>query len=157
MTRQELILLAVNNNKEAADFYLSIFDALHFWDDLIDKDKPLDDSEVNNMMCNLLLKLPCNAFLRKNEALLMPILVNSIKNWQIANELERNPKDENDLAIAFILRSSYIDLLTSCLHLFFSPEKQIEIGCEIRRFTSSEGFDGYLKNLEAEKQARIKK
>jgi hypothetical protein len=155
MTRHELILLAVNNNKEAADFYLNIFDALHFWDDLIDRDKVLVDSEINGIMLSLLLKIPGSSFFRKNEALLMPILVNSIKNWQIANQLERNPKDENDLIIAFILRSSYIDLLTCCLHLFFSPEKQIEIGCEIRRFTSSEGFDGYLKNLDAEKQARL--
>lgn len=150
----DLVAQIVKGDTDAINFYHDIHNALHFWDDLIDKDKPIDDDTVHNVMDALIFRLPTNKFYAKNEHFLRPVLVSSIYNWMAATKMERNPKSDNDLFIAFITRSAYVDLLSIGAMLFHKRDIAVNMICEIRRYWHSEGFANYIQNLIQEKAAR---
>jgi hypothetical protein len=140
-------------NREAVNFVVRIFRALHVWDDLIDKDKPVSDDEIHSVFWDLLVGLPTDEFYRANLNLLSSTLVNSIVNWHIANKLEREG-NEKDKSIAFILRGAYIDVLSASALIVGGLDWAREIGPEIRRWAHEETFDQYLNNFDKECEAR---
>ena len=154
MTTKDAIKSIFKNNTSAIEFYSDICDTLHFWDDLVDKDTVIEDKTVHDMMDALLFRLPLNSFYRQHEVFLRPILLNSIMNWRVANEMERHPQDENDLYIAFILRSAYVDLLSIGAVLVFGQDAAIPIVLKLRRAIHSEGIFDYIENLENERSVR---
>lgn len=149
-----LVRKVTGNNFDAERFVCEACEAIHFWDDLIDKDKPLDDDEINNALDGLFFRLPMNSFYKQYEYLLHPILMASIYNWQAATRMERNPQNDNDLYISYILRSSCADLLSICAVIIHGKKKSVDLICEIRRYWHSEGFANYIQNLIQEKAAR---
>jgi hypothetical protein len=151
---QHLISAVVKGDAEAIRFYNDIYNTLHFWDDLIDRDKAIDDSDIHDMMDTLLFRLPCNKFYGKYEHLLRPILVMSIYNWMAATKLERAPIDATDLHASFILRSAYADLLSIGATLFHKRIEAVDLIIEVRRQIHHEGFNQYLVNLTNEKANR---
>jgi hypothetical protein len=140
-------------NPEAVQFVVRVFRALHVWDDLVDRDKPITDDEINSVFWDLLIVLPTDPFYTKNIVLLHSTLVNAIINWHIANKLEREG-DEKDRSIAFILRGAYIDLLSASAFIVGGMEWANKIGPAIRRWAHEETFDQYLENLSKECEAR---
>lgn len=140
-------------NPEAVQFVVRVFRTLHVWDDLVDRDKPITDDEINSVFWDLLIVLPTDPFYTKNIVLLHSTLVNAIINWHIANKLEREG-DEKDRSIAFILRGAYIDLLSASAFIVGGMEWANKIGPAIRRWAHEETFDQYLENLSKECEAR---
>ena len=140
-------------NTEAIQFVVRVFRALHVWDDLIDRDKPLTDDEINSVFWDLLVVLPTDPFYTRNIALLSSTLVNAIINWHVANKLERDG-DDKDKSIAFILRGAYIDLLSTSAFIVGGMRWAQEIGPAIRRWAHEETFDEYMVNLAKECEAR---
>ena len=140
-------------NTEAIQFVVRVFRALHVWDDLIDRDKPLTDDEINSVFWDLLVVLPTDPFYTRNIALLSSTLVNAIINWHVANKLERDG-DDKDKSIAFILRGAYIDLLSASAFIVGGMQWAQEIGPAIRRWAHEETFDEYMVNLAKECEAR---
>lgn len=140
-------------NVEAVQFVVRVFRALHVWDDLIDRDKPLTDDEINSVFWDLLVVLPTDPFYTRNIALLNSTLVNAIVNWHIANRLEREG-DDKDKSIAFILRGAYIDILSASAFVVGGMEWVKTAGPAIRRWAHEETFEQYLENLRKECEAR---
>jgi len=140
-------------NPEAIQFVVRVFRALHVWDDLIDRDKPLTDDEINSVFWDLLVVLPTDPFYTRNIALLSSTLVNAIINWHVANKLEREG-DDKDKSIAFILRGAYIDLLSASAFIVGGMQWAQKIGPAIRRWAHEETFDEYMVNLAKECEAR---
>jgi hypothetical protein len=140
-------------NKAAAQFLADMVEVLHVWDDLIDRDKPVDPNQIHAAFMKALITLPRNEFYMANFAHLNAILVNAISNWHIANKLEADAQ-EYELRIAYILRSSYVDLVTQCAMLVGGPDYARELGYAARKVAHKEGWDNYLKNLHAEFEAR---
>lgn len=144
-------------NQEAVQFCAMIWDMVATYDDVIDKDNPEhNDLQVHSMMHSALFGLPYNRFYQTNFALLNPLLMNSIANWRIANELEaqsKNPEHVNtfaDLSISFIIRSSYADILRMVAFITGGDAHSIQAGIEIRRYVHAEGLDAYLKEQRGE-------
>ena len=137
----------------AVNFVVRIFRALHVWDDLIDKDKPVADDEIHAVFWDLLIGLPADKFYQAHLGLLSSTLVNSVVNWHIANKLEREG-DEKDRSIAFILRGAYIDVLSASALIVGGLDWAREIGPAIRRWAHEESFDQYLTNFAKECEAR---
>lgn len=150
--REQTIEL-MRGNVAAADFLEMIVELLHFWDDLIDRDKVLADEQINDAMYALLITLPRNPFYVAHFPVLNPILANSITNWHVANKFEREG-GEYEQRIAYILRSSYVDLVTNAALIVGGPAWACKVGEEIRRYAHKETYDGYLVNLEQERNAR---
>lgn len=156
MTREERIAQLTPmllGNVSAAQFITLVIEALHIWDDLIDKDKQVQDAAINDVFYSLFVVLPRNEFYKQHFSYLNPILVNAITNWHIANQMERQG-DDYQLRIAYILRSSYVDLTTQCAVLVGGLEHGVDIGFRNRLFAHKETWEGYLINLDNEQQAR---
>jgi len=136
-------------NAEAIEFAEVVCGIAHVWDDLIDCDNDLDDSAIHRAFWDALIRLPRLPFYARNFVSFQPLLETAIINWQIANELEQSGT-KPDLHIAFVLRSSYADLILMAMRLVGGDEYARQAGVEMRRTWSSEGFDAYCAALENE-------
>lgn len=146
---------AVMGDKVALEMLRAFARVAHFWDDLIDGDKNLDDASVHARMWDAVVTLPCNAFYHEHIATLAPIIANAIINWRIATNIERDPHSTpKDLGFAFVIRSAYVDLVTTCALIIGGVEHAVAIGPAVRRWIHEEGFFKYLDNLAAEQRAR---
>lgn len=141
----------MRNNTSAVDFLRTAFDVAHFWDDLIDRDKVIGDADINRAMFQALVLLPRNAFYQANFASLNAVLANAATNWNIATDLERAGGVAGKRT-AYVLRASYVDLVTHCALLLGGMDWAHAVGVELRRL--AEPYGEYLTNLEAEKAAR---
>jgi hypothetical protein len=147
MTNAEMVLKATAGNQDAACFLETIVNVLHFWDDLIDRDKPLTDEHINKSMWLALVTLPRNRFYQSNFSELNPILCIAIQNWIVANRFE-NTGSDHEKTIAFIIRSSYVDLVIHTATLCGGFEHGQQIALEARSLWHDEKLSGYLENLD---------
>ena len=148
-----VLVKAIKGNVDAANFLNGVIGVLHVWDDLIDKDTNLSDLEINQAFWYLFVGLPREPFYKQNFDLLNPILMVAIQNWFAANVMERGD-DQADKRIAFILRSSYVDLITQSALIVGGLEWSVQVAPDIRRFAHAEGYGNYLINLQDEKDKR---
>ncbi len=150
---QEQMMRWMKGDSSAVECIELICNIAHIWDDLIDKDKELSGDTINRVFFEALITLPRNPFYRKHFDHLNSVLLNAISNWQIANRLEREG-GSYETSIAFILRSSYVDMVTQAALLQGGQKWGWKVGEEVRRLAHGETYDGYLKNLDKEKTAR---
>lgn len=75
----------------------------HTWDDLIDKDKPVTDAAINNMMRIALVCLPANPVYQKIQGAAPALWSTIISAYAAANSYEKS-KDEKGLEIGHTLR-----------------------------------------------------
>ena len=141
-------------DEHATRFLLSMLDVAHLWDDLVDRDRIPTDSEVNKAFTDMLITLPANPFFRRYQEHLHPIVVNSIINWRVSNQLENGRSEIHRLEIAYILRSSFVDLWTQVAYIMGGMDHAVAMGFKVRRGTHHEGFELYRKNLGLGEAAR---
>ena len=124
------------------------------WDDLIDRDQILLDQDIHQLM-EAALSLCVHPFFQQHASSLYPLLHNSIRNWKVSLTIERDPSSTlTALMNAFILRSSYIDILGQCAMLLKGNAWAERVVLEARLHNSNEGFPLYLKNLDREALVR---
>lgn len=154
MTHHEALATILKGHPAAIAFMETMVSVLHFWDDLIDKDKSLTDADVNAAMWNALVVLPQNTFYLQNFDALHPILVNAIANWQAATQFERETDDQRKLQIAFIARSDYCNLLIQSAYLIGGRDWMLKMTPAIRDVWTEEDFSKYLDNVRLERSLR---
>lgn len=147
----QLFATCLQGNRDAVLFVQKLFDAAHFWDDLIDRDKKLDDATIHANLYALAVEIPSNPFYQRHQASLMPLIVMAVHNWRHATDLERAG---DSLEVAFVLRSSYADILVMCAHLIGGPDHARECAAKVRAFCHSEGFQGFKDALLIETTVR---
>jgi hypothetical protein len=152
-TIDQLISYALKGDSEAIDWFYKIRDVLHFWDDLIDGDKPINREYINQSMFTALVDIPACPFFIKHRDSLQPVLVNAIANWHAANQFE-NSKEQTHLPLAYVVRSDYANLLLQAAYLVGGGQWLNSISGEVRKHWTSETYQDYLNNLQAEKLAR---
>lgn len=155
MTRNEFFLQVAKDNQSAAAFLAMVSEIAHTWDDLIDKDHEVTDFAISRAFTLALVGLPNNNFYSAHFSQLNPLLISSINNWIVANELEKMDTDESK-RIAFITRSAYTDLVTHVAFIIGGSDWVEEIGPKIRLFVHAEGWDAYQANLANERSARMR-
>lgn len=153
MNREEVFSYICRGNESAAEFLRLVTDVAHVWDDLIDRDVDVDPETIDRALLTSLVFLPNNEFYRQNFNLLHPVLLAAVNNWRVANDLEAGGM-EDDLRIAFITRSSYIDLALQTAFIVGGFDWARTVGPTLRRFVHAEGWEAYQSNLNAEKVAR---
>jgi hypothetical protein len=143
-------------NRAAADFLIAVCEAMHLWDDLIDKDKKIPDQTIHNVFTNLLCILPMNPFFQQFTTQLCSVMLIAVQNWHVATAAERNdtPDQNVPLDVAFVLRSSYVDWVTMTATICGGVEHGRRIAIKVRTLAHREGFQNYLINLEHERILR---
>lgn len=150
-SHDDLLIRAVKGDADALLLLRQYIAVLHFWDDLVDRDKPLADETINRAMMIATLELPANPFFRAHCDELMPIMQNAVRNWRVANAFERAGEQ---LEAAHIMRSSFVDVVAQTAQIIGGVEWGTQIAREVRVLTHHEDFQTYLHNLAAEAAAR---
>lgn len=130
----------------AINFILIFSDACELFDDLIDKDKPIEDAHVTRVLFSLFTELPLNPFFDRYKQQLIPILVTGINAWLDANKLERGT--ENDKVFAYVLRDWYMEFVSYVIYLLRGRDYMREVSMDVRNFfTHHETLEAYREKL----------
>ena len=148
----ESVRYVLRGNEAAVAMFMALRDVLHFWDDLVDRDKPLTDADINRAMELVLLELPRMPFYRANFDVIHTTLVSAILNWKAATQFERT--DESAAHIAYIIRSDYANILIQCAYLVGGMGWASFITPTIRKLWTNESFEEYCVNTEIERAKR---
>ncbi|CAB4188155.1 hypothetical protein UFOVP1165_48 [uncultured Caudovirales phage] len=149
-----LLQTACCGNRSAEDFVNTMFDVLHFFDDVSDKDTHLKNADVEQALWQALIELPRNQFYRDYFLNLNPIVANAIQDWITANEFEERSESENELMIAYITRSSYVTLMTEVARICGGVALASSVAKDLRLIAHYEGFAEYKSALANEKKYR---
>lgn len=90
-------------NADAAQLVSDLCFVAHVWDDLIDKDKPVSQEQINAAFELALFAIPNNPFYLAHRAGIAPLIYSGILGFVTANRMEQSG-DEHQLEIAHGLR-----------------------------------------------------
>ena len=113
------------------------------WDDLIDKDRTVSDSEVNAAFTAALIRLPAQPFYREHFLELQPVMRQAVIDWQTANAME-DGGDGHDLSLAFVLRNTLVSFTVHCAFLVGGHEHAVKAAPQIRRYFHDETLEQYI-------------
>jgi hypothetical protein len=137
-------LLEIMKDQGAARLCFDYFMVAQIWDDLIDRDKELQDHEINNAFVTALLNIPQNPFYLKFAHKIIPILEVSIYKWYKANDYEDNSKELNK---AYMLRAGLYDIFAQCIIIIYGVDTKINI-----YDLYGEVFENYEKEIKCQIQ-----
>ena len=96
------------NDMAATELSFMLLEVAHTWDDLVDKDKPVDTAEIDKAFLYSLQCIPMHPYWTPA----MHSMLSSVYlRWHAANCIEScSASTDNDLAKAWMLRASLYDL-----------------------------------------------
>ena len=150
-----LIQQATLGDPYAAHCLAWLISVAHLWDDLIDKDKVVSDSDVNQTFMALLTELPRNPWWLANSHQLIPVIQMAVMNWHLATANERGKVDLPD-EFSFICRSTYADLFGMAAMICGGEAHALDIAQKARARFHAEGFVKYKEALKVEAEIRSK-
>lgn len=121
----------MKGNQDAARFVLALHQIVDTWDDLIDKDKSVSDSDIHAAFTGALIEIPRNPFYQANFMRLNPVIEAAIADWHTANALE-DKKDEANLREAYVLRCSGYSVAVMCAAVVGGDEWAKKVNLELR-------------------------
>lgn len=144
------------NNVDAVRFLETIGYIVQVWDDLIDRDKELNDETINRAFWMALVELQDNPFFHQYYKDLIPIIRDGVNAWLDANNFERGDS-EHEKQLAFVLRSMIYNLRFHCAYLIggydwlrtISKEMRLDIYDE-----TEEPYSKFLDGIEKERNLR---
>jgi hypothetical protein len=116
----------------------------HTWDDLVDKDKNVSESEINNAFLIALVYLQANPFYRSIQEQIWPMWMMVVTAYETANKFERE-KDPHGIEIAHSLRYAAGHIIAYAVQVCVGPEKAKDILPEVWKNVFYERFDDYRK------------
>jgi hypothetical protein len=131
-------------NEAALAMYAMFVTMTHTWDDLVDRDKPVTEIEINQAFLIALMYLPANPFYQRIQSAIMPMWLTVVSAYETANKFERE-KDEHGLEIAHSLRYATGNIVAYAIHVCVGPEKAREYVPEMWKAVFYERFDDYRK------------
>ena len=131
-------------NVDALNMYRMFIDLSHTWDDMVDKDKELTESQTNNAFLICLVYLPSNPFYQKIQRDIMPMWISVVSAFETANQFEKT-KDEHGIEIAHNLRYAAGHILAYAVNVCVGPDKAKEVLPELWKDIVFERIDDYRK------------
>lgn len=133
LERLQAHLSPIIRDADAMRFCLQLMDLIHVWDDLIDKDREVDDTTINRAMLTALVDIPLNPFYHRHIQTLAPLMLNAFLQWQDANSMEVSDAPDSDLNMAWMLRASVYQIFAFCAFLTGGMDYALRVGPTIRR------------------------
>lgn len=144
LTESEFIAYILQGDREAIDFCHVLFSASAIWDDMIDKDKPIEPMAINRVFWSLLVTLPTNPFYQKYFNELHPLIRHSIFSWWDANKIE-DQKDRGFAEVAYGLRSGISNILIDVAYITSGYDWVNKMSLTIRKRVYTDNFQDYIK------------
>jgi len=129
----------------AVAYVLAVGAASEFFDDLIDKDKPISDDTIVDMMFTLLIDMHANPFFSRYKAELLPLMSMSINAWLDANKMEG--QEGNGQNRAYVLRDLTIEIALYVIGLVRGRTYMREVSTLVRSFFLHETLEEYKGKL----------
>jgi hypothetical protein len=133
-------------NQDALNMWEAFTFLAHVWDDLVDKDKVVSETDINNAFLTCLVYLPANPFYQSIQQAILPMWLVVVSAYQTANYFERN-KDEHGVEIAHTLRYAAGNIMAYAVHVCVGPEKAQEILPEMWKVIVAERYDEYKAEI----------
>lgn len=127
-------------NADAIEFINCFFDAVELWDDLIDKDMPIEDSHVNRVFMSLMFTLPSNPWYMAKYLYYRPLIMAAINGFHDANEMCMSER-KHIRNLAFHIRNFGIELHIATAFLLGGYDHMRLVSREIREFYAFEEFE----------------
>ncbi len=131
-------------NNDALNLFHSLVDLVHIWDDLIDKDKPVSDEDINKAFLIALVYMPANPFYRVIQQQVLPMWMTAASAFEAANKFEKD-KDECGLEISHNLRYAAGHVVAYMSIVCVGYENSRKFVPEIWKTIVNERFDDYRK------------
>ncbi len=131
-------------NQDALNVFRMLVDLAHTWDDLVDKDKPAGETEINNAFLVCLVYLQANPFYRSIQEQIWPMWLTVVSAYETANKFER-AKDPHGIEIAHGLRYAAGHIIAYTVHVCVGAEKAKEMLPEVWKAVYFERYDEYRK------------
>lgn len=135
---------------DAVRLVADLYQILHCWDDLVDRDRDVSDEQINTAFWTVLCELPANPFYLRYQQQLTPILRNILIDWIDSTALERDSGSDG-MAYAYGLRASLATLVSQCAWLIGGYGWMRDVSMEIRAAViNAESFGEYKQALKME-------
>lgn len=144
--RDRRLLEWMNGDAQAADLLVTLFHIGEVWDDLIDKDKPVSDDQINEAFVLALFDLSGNPFFARHASFLRPIMLMGMNSWMDSVSYERSG-DPHWQVWAFVLRNWYMEMVTACAFLTGGYDHMRNAGKQARAFFQTETLGEYREGL----------
>lgn len=132
-------------NQQAKDISFKLLNIAHTWDDIVDKDKELSDTDINSAFVMSIFEIQ-NSPLWFSCGLNHHVL-NVFLRWQDANAIEKdaNSTDE-DLAKAYMLRAGIYDIFVIIAYSLHGLDWAKDIGVMVRK-SYGEKLGDFIKEV----------
>lgn len=127
----EIFLDYMMGDLEAVRFLNMCYFIAHTWDDLVDRDKPVDDDSINTAFWYALVGIPQNQFYHINKDALVTQFNIFCNQWLDSNELSKLKGDPQ--VYAFVLKDTLMDLVSQCAYIKGGFEHMRNVSMEIRQ------------------------
>ena len=141
---RQALMRYFHNDETAVELAFMLARLSHIWDDLIDKDKPVSDADINAAFWMALVQIPANDFYQQFGATLRPVMASAILNWIGANTLEKRG-NLHDIEVAHVTRYALADVLMLMATLIGGHTWGFECAADIRMLCQKNVFRDYLK------------
>ena len=131
-------------NESALQVYRMFVDLAHTWDDLVDKDKDVTETEINKAFMVCLVYLPVNPFYQSIQLAIAPMWIAVVSAYETANSFERD-KDEHGIEIAHTLRYAIGNIIAYMVHICIGPERAAAVMPDVWKNIVFERYDDYRK------------
>lgn len=131
-------------NQDALNMFRMLVDLSHTWDDLVDKDNPAGEADINNAFLICLVYLQANPFYRSIQEQVWPMWLSVVSAYEVANKFEKD-KDPHGIEIAHGLRYAAGHIIAYAVHVCVGAEKAKEILPEVWKNIYFERYDEYRK------------
>ena len=132
-------------DEHAHELCCNLIAIANIWDDLVDHDRVVGETEINQAFWMLLVAIPENPFYQAYQYELRPLIKNIILKWQDSTIMERSG-DEHDMHLAYGLRAGLLELINYIVLLLYGYKRATEIGVELRRL-NDEKMEDFIKEF----------
>ena len=134
-----LFKVIYKDNEMAESLSFLILEIVHVWDDLIDKDKPIEDGDINKAFLAAVVELSINPLWGEDLAY---NFLNVYLRWQDANHIESDASSsDNDISMAWMLRAGVYDLFSLIALKLHGIEWAVTIGPTVRKLYGEKLID----------------
>lgn len=133
-----------NDNKDAIELYKNLCALADIWDNMIDRDKPVTNEQINDVFLTCLYRLPLNPVYNYLQLQIAPMWLTVVSSYEAANKFEAD-KDQHGLELAHVLRYSAGQIISYIMIYCLGVEKAREYIPEMWKTLANERFDVYLR------------